>query len=347
MKRMGLNSVKSIFIISLDFELHWGVSDRLTIEQYGVNLQNTRRAIHGMLELYKKYNIHVTWAAVGMLFCRSRSELFKYVPKELRPRYDVPGYSNYAVAEQAGENEKADPFHFAPSVIEKIRSYPNQEIGTHTFSHYYTLETGQTLEHFRADIEAAKEIAGEYGITLKSIVFPRMQYDDSYLKACAEMGIKNYRGSQPVIEYAPVSRLKETRKRRITRFLDSYINYKGKHIYPIASLRNQAFPVNVPQSLFLRPWSKKLRWFEPFKLIRIKKQMTAAAKKGALFHLWWHPHNFGLHTEQNLKTLEKILQHYQYLSSKYGMVSMNMEEAGKYFQLSQKDVPNLAVGYAE
>jgi hypothetical protein len=112
-------------------------------------------------------------------------------------------------------------------------------------------------------------------------------------------------------------------------------------------LKNQSLPVNVPQSLFLRPWSKKFRWFEPLKLMRIKKQMTTAARKGGLYHLWWHPHNFGKYTDKNLQTLEKILRHYQYLSSKYGMVSMNMEEAGKYFQLSQKDVPNLAVGVAK
>lgn len=341
---MSLNTVKSIFTISLDFELHWGVSDRHTVETYGENLRNTRKAINSMLELFKRYDVHVTWATVGMLFCRTKTELLKYVPEELRPEYDVEKFSNYIVAEQAGENEKEDPYHFAPSIIEKIRSYPNQEIGTHTFSHYYTLETGQTLEHFRADLGAAIGIAAEYGITIKSIVFPRMQYDDNYLEVCRQMGIKYYRGSQPVTEYAPVSRLRETRKRRMTRFLDSYINFKGLHLYPVNDLRNQSFPVNVPQSLFLRPWSKKLRWLEPLKLRRIKSQMTAAAKSNALYHLWWHPHNFGLHTEQNLKTLEKILQHYQYLSSRYGMVSMNMEEAGKYFQRSQKDILNPTAG---
>lgn len=336
----------SIFTISLDFELHWGVSDRLTVEQYRENLENTRRAIHGMLELFREYEIHVTWAAVGMLFCRSRDQLFRYVSPELRPHYDVPGYSNYALAETVGANEAEDPFHFAPSIVEKIRSYPNQEIGTHTFSHYYTLETGQTPEHFRADLKAAKEVAAEYGIQLKSIVFPRMQYDDRYLKVAADLGIRYYRGSQPVIEYAPVSRLKETRRRRITRFLDSYINYKGHHIYPLADLKGQSFPVNVPQSLFLRPWSEKLKLLEPLKLRRIRRQMTAAAKKGGLYHLWWHPHNFGKHTDKNLATLEQILRHYRYLANRHGMVSLNMEEAGRYFQLLPRDVPNLAVGVA-
>jgi peptidoglycan/xylan/chitin deacetylase (PgdA/CDA1 family) len=334
------SNVKSIFAISLDFELHWGVSDRHTVESYGINLKNTRKAIDGMLDLYKKYDIHVTWATVGMLFCKSKSELLSRVPVEKRPAYDVGSFSNYKVAELAGENENEDPYHFAPSVIEKIRSFPNQEIGTHTFSHFYTLEAGQTLDHFRVDIEAAKKIAAEAGVTIRSIVFPRMQYDESYIQECGRLGIQYYRGSQPVLEYAPVSRLKETRKRRMTRFFDSYINYKGKHLYKLEDLKGQSVPVNVPQSLFLRPWSKKLRLFEPLKLRRIKRQMTTAAKTNALYHLWWHPHNFGMHPEKNLKGLERILEHYQYLSAKYGMVSMNMGEAGEYFERSKEDVPN-------
>jgi hypothetical protein len=338
------DNINSIFTISLDFELHWGVSDRHTVETYGVNLRNTRKAIHGMLELYKKYNIHVTWATVGMLFCRSKKELFSYVPEHLRPKYDVEKFSNYKVAEEAGENEAEDPFHFAPSIIEKIRSYPYQEIGTHTFSHYYTLEGGQDPELFRADLEAAIEIASEYGLEIDSIVFPRMQYADEYLEVCRQLGVKYYRGTQPVSAFLPVSRLHETRKRRITRFVDSYSNITRMHIYPLKDLVNQPFPVNVPQSRFIRPYSQKLKLFEPMKLNRIKSEMTMAAKNNALYHLWWHPHNFGLHTEKNLEMLESILRHYQSLSSRYGMVSMNMQEAGKYFQLAKIDVPNLVAG---
>ncbi len=328
----GSGPVKSIFTISLDFELHWGVSDRHTVETYGLNLRNTRRAIDGMLELYKKYNVHVTWATVGMLFCRKKEELFSYVTEEMRPHYTVKSFSNYTVAEGAGADETADPFHFAPAVLAKIRQVPGQEIGTHTFSHYYTLEDGQNPEQFRADLQAAIRIAGEYGIKLHSIVFPRMQYDERYIQILKEVGISYYRGSQPVLEYAPVSRLLETRKRRMTRFLDSYINYKGRHLYPVKDLMNQQLPVNVPQSLFLRPFSNKLSFLEFMKLRRIKKQMTKAAKTGSLYHLWWHPHNFGNNVEKNLQFLENILKHYQHLSGKYGMVSLNMEEAGKLFE---------------
>jgi hypothetical protein len=80
------------------------------------------------------------------------------------------------------------------------------------------------------------------------------------------------------------------------------------------------------------------------KLRRIISEMTAAAENKALYHLWWHPHNFGANTNKNLDMLERILQHYQYLSKNYGMVSLTMEEAGRYFQRAQRHVPNLAAG---
>lgn len=54
--------------------------------------------------------------------------------------------------------------------------------------------------------------------------------------------------------------------------------------------------------------------------------MTHAAKNKKLFHLWWHPHNFGMNTTQNFDFLNKIIVHYQKLYEQYGMVSMNMRE---------------------
>ena len=54
--------------------------------------------------------------------------------------------------------------------------------------------------------------------------------------------------------------------------------------------------------------------------------MTATAKKNKLYHLWWHPHNFGKNIEENFETLTSILDHYQELNKNYGMRSLNMQE---------------------
>ena len=54
--------------------------------------------------------------------------------------------------------------------------------------------------------------------------------------------------------------------------------------------------------------------------------MTIAAMKGKIYHLWWHPHNFGKNMKQNFSFLEKIICHYEQLAKKYDMKSLNMKD---------------------
>ena len=54
--------------------------------------------------------------------------------------------------------------------------------------------------------------------------------------------------------------------------------------------------------------------------------MTHAARRGEIFHLWWHPHNLGINQEQNFKNLEEILLHFTQLQKKYGMQSASMSD---------------------
>jgi hypothetical protein len=54
--------------------------------------------------------------------------------------------------------------------------------------------------------------------------------------------------------------------------------------------------------------------------------MTAAARSGRIFHLWWHPYNFGVNQDRNLAFLGVLLQHYVRLRDQYGMTSVGMED---------------------
>ena|GEM_PF-6961988 len=54
--------------------------------------------------------------------------------------------------------------------------------------------------------------------------------------------------------------------------------------------------------------------------------MTYAAKHNKVYHLWWHPHNFGINQDQNFAFLEKILKHYDYLNKRYGFFSITMSD---------------------
>ena len=82
----------------------------------------------------------------------------------------------------------------------------------------------------------------------------------------------------------------------------------------------------LPASRFLRPFTQKERMLQPLKISRIKKEMEFAAKNNEIYHLWWHPHNFGYSLAENLFYLEDILQHYAYLNQEYEFQSKSMIE---------------------
>src|SRR5262245_60896896 len=121
-------------VISLDFELNWGVRDAR--KNYEANLLGAREVIPPLLELFKLYGIHATWATVGLLFSRTREEM---VAPDARPQYEDRRLCAYSAIPEIGTDEQGDPLHFGSSLIEKIRGFPHQEIASHTFSHYYCL----------------------------------------------------------------------------------------------------------------------------------------------------------------------------------------------------------------
>lgn len=310
---------KGIFTISLDFELFWGVRDHRTLENYGENIRNVHHVVPRLLELFSKYNVHCTWATVGFLFFNEKKEMMSYLPVQ-RPTYEKKDYDPYPYLEQ---NELEKIYHFAPALIEQIRRIPGQEIGTHTFSHFYTLEKNTTIGQFQSDLRAAIAIAKEKGIEIKSIVFPRNQYSDEHIKACLEEGIKIYRGNALSGVYKPTSRENEKLFRKGTRFADAYINITGHHCHAIPAVSEI---INLPASRFLRPYDPKFKMFDGLKLRRIKQGIKFAAKHGLIYQLWWHPHNFGKYMNENFKFLEQVLEYYHQLNREGKIESQNMLE---------------------
>lgn len=312
------------FVVSLDFELLWGVRDHATRESYGDRILGAREAVPQILDLFAKQDVRATWATVGFLFCEGREDLLASLP-ELRPSYTQSKLSNYAYIDEAGKDEASDPYYFAPSLIDQIAATPGQEIGTHTMSHYYCLEDGQSVVEFEADIDAAIAVASRRSITLRSIVFPRNQYDASHIAACAARGINLYRGNQRGWAYASTQGSGQTLTRRGVRFLDAYSGITGSHAF----LTQPGIVKDVPASQFLRPCAGRLSPLHPLHFATIRRNMTVAAKRGQNFHLWWHPHNFGVNTQTNLAGLSTILTHFKTLNKEYGMTSATMADFGE------------------
>lgn len=318
---------KGKFIVSLDFELNWGVHDVFTKEQYGENILGVRQAIPDMLTLFEQYDIHATWATVGMLCFADKKKLIKHFPS-LLPTYVDQNLSPYGKVENIGENEENDPYHFGESLVQQIMQVPHQEMGTHTFSHYYCLETGQDENQFKADLQASLNVPPLANLKIRSLVFPRNQTNSAYLRICKELGVQSYRGNEEHWIYAPSGYKNRSKIKRLLRLMDCYVNLTGHHTFS-SHVENPHYPVNIRSSRFLRPYHPKLKNLEPLRLRRIKKGVEHAAKKGEIFHLWWHPHNFGKNLEENISFLRKILEHVSEMRETYGMESMTMGEAAK------------------
>jgi len=305
-----------LFVVSLDFELMWGVRDGRTKEAYGHRVLGERQAVPAILAAFERWGIRATWATVGFAMCDGRDELMARAPND-RPTFADARRSNYSYLDEAGGSERDDPYYFAPSLVREIASCPGQEIATHTFSHYCTLEPGQTEDQFSADLDVAMRQMDDWKLDCRSIVFPRNQYSAGYLRSCAARGLKTFRGTERRCNG-------RGRATRALRLFDTFVPLTGANT---AKPSNENGLVNLPSNRFLRPFENRFASLECLRLRRITSAMTAAAKRGEVFHLWWHPHNFGADLGENMLMLRRVLSHFRRLEGDYGMRSATMAEA--------------------
>ncbi|MEO6541644.1 MAG: polysaccharide deacetylase family protein, partial [Ferruginibacter sp.] len=185
---------KGVLVISLDFELLWGVWDVTTKEKYGTHILGVKEMMPALLDLFTRYDFKVTFATVGFLFAKNKEDLLSHMPDN-KPRYSNDSYNVYTKELNfLGNNDIDDPYHFGYNLFEQIKK-SNHEIATHTFSHYFCMEEGQSAEEFDADIKAALKIAANNNVQISSIVFPRNQVNIDYLKILRNNNIKVYRGN--------------------------------------------------------------------------------------------------------------------------------------------------------
>ena len=308
-------------MISLDFELLWGVRDHADQRTYGQNIFGARQAVPRILELFARQGLRATWATVGFLFCGTKEELVSALPEE-RPAYVNRRLSSYTYLDEVGKDERSDPYYFAASLVDAIHKTPCQELATHTLSHFYCLEDGQTISAFEADLLSALRLADDQGISLKSIVFPRNQFTDAHLAVCALRGITHFRGNSEGWAYRAAKGADQTPTRRALRLIDAYSGILGSQTF----LQGRDQPVNVPASRFLRPCAGHLAPLQPLHLATIKRGMTVAAQTNCGYHLWWHPHNFGANLDANTAGLEEVIAHFVRLQDRFGMQSCAMAD---------------------
>lgn len=319
------NMINGTLVISLDYELMWGCYEWSTTEEYGKsNVSRVPEVINSMLSLFHQYGVHATFATVGMIMRKDKDEAIRMAPEKKPSYYRITAspYSNNYIQQIKSEHEK---LFFAPEQVKTLEADQNIEVGTHTYCHYYCWEPGQTIDEFDADIQKSVEAASKLGIILKSIVFPKNQVSEEHLKICSKYGIKSYRGNARKFYNKPKN-IFEATKNRICRLLDTYINMGGMTSTPYDKLERKEGMLNVCASRILRPYSPRLSFLDGLRIRRIRNEMIYAAKNGEMYHLWWHPHNFGSNIVENICFLENVLKVYKFCHDRYGMQSCTMNE---------------------
>jgi hypothetical protein len=173
---------------------------------------------------------------------------------------------------------------------------------------------------------SAMAVARKKGFQLRSIVFPRNQFNPNYADLLVEAGIVSYRGNQKNWMYRASATNEQRLYKRGARFLDRYLSLSGQNLICWEEVLEKNGLCNVASSLFLAPYNPRWRHFDSLRLARIAKGIQAAATSRRILHLQWHPHNFGSFTNKNIAFLRKILEAFAHFRDRYGMRSFTMTE---------------------
>ncbi len=302
-------------VISLDFEKMWGIHDGNNWDNSINYIENVNIIVPKILSLFKKYNISATWATVGILFLSNKDELINITKNVEKPTYENQSFSAYTHFCCIKNDDKVS---FAPELIKNIMQTPNQEIASHTFSHYYCKEAGQTIDQFNDDLKLSIKVSKQNNVNVKTLVFPKNQYDNKCLEIAKNNGIKAFRG----LEENWINKIKNKKIRRFMLFVSTYLPIVRGECYNVNKIKKEEL-YNIKSSFFFRAATKN-KLLELLKLKRVKKLMKRAAKKRLVCHIWFHPHNLSKNIELGLRQLENILKYYTKLSIKYNFKSINI-----------------------
>lgn len=304
-------------VISLDFEGMWGSLGSSDVEGFEIRTGYINDYVHKLLDAFEEFGIHATWGFVGAMLCESNDEVIKYLPKDVFYKKFGISVHDYIHNIPVTSNQK----YYAKNLISEIQRSKNQEIASHTFSHFYTLESGTSPELFSQELNSFSIITKSLGLAPTTIIMPRNMINKEYLPIIKEFGYNAIRGRQKaLISFGGKERNK------VIDFLDAYFPIRRDLCYKYDDIECYEGVYNIKASMFFRTFDNRFCKFEKLKINRIKSEMRRAAKKNMIFHLWWHPHNMATNFEWNFNALAEILKEYSLLNQEYGFQSRNMSE---------------------
>jgi peptidoglycan/xylan/chitin deacetylase (PgdA/CDA1 family) len=307
-----VNPSRPGFVISLDFELAWGMRDLRWAPAYRGHLEGAIALVPRTLQLFESAGVEATWAIVGALGLPNLEALFSaYVgdPNHLR---EVVNGGFLPV----GQSPELDRLHFAPDLVERVMQTPGQTIGSHTFLHT-TWAGPASSSALQADLASLQALDRNPG---RALVFPRNLYDAKALSVAASEGFVSFRGVPTSRSWSHDIRTFNRPWRRALRLSQAYASTRQAY----TSVETDTGLVNVRASRFLRPPGS--RRFMNEQMVRVvKAEMRNAARLHQTYHLWWHPHNHGARPEAASAMLEPIVNRWRELNDEHGWPTLSMD----------------------
>jgi len=173
-----------VFVISIDTELLWGVAyvpDHPAFKLMRDNPLRTREAIYDLLSLFEQHYVPATWAVVGHLFLDACDGLHHDLYEEQQSWHSF----------DPGSDIRSDPLYYGRDLIEAIMGNKvEHEIGYHSFSHVRFSACTEAVAE--AEIVGGMKLAKEFGIRLRSFVFPENEIN--HLNILKKYGFAIFRG---------------------------------------------------------------------------------------------------------------------------------------------------------
>jgi peptidoglycan/xylan/chitin deacetylase (PgdA/CDA1 family) len=292
---------KGVFTLSIDFELLWGTVDLHGPERFRRACEIERAiVIDRLLSLLDTHAIPATWCVLGHLFlseCRRSGGVAH--PELVRPHHRWV-HGDWLQHDPCSDESRA-PLFYGRSLVDKIRTCRTpQEIGSHSFSHAIFSDEGCSREAAASELSASVEAAREIGLELRSFAFPRNGVGHQDL--LPQFGIRSYRGPAPRWYERRES---PTALHRLARLWAVVAATPPPVVTPA-----QAGPglTNVPASMIYFPMHGVRRYVSASRrVLRVRKGLHAAIRRGGVFHLWFHPTNLADEPEAMFRGLREIL----------------------------------------
>jgi hypothetical protein len=263
-------------IISIDFELRWGMRHVLgdASHRYDGCIRRAPQAAALLLDELLRRKLRATWAAVGALACSGWDEYWARAP-------DSPAYADTSL--RIGRAiQRLDPtgeLHFCRPELLSIANAPGQELGCHTFSHLLCGRPGSTVGDLDRDLSACTALWQElFGRGPVSFVYPCNE--QRWTARLSSHGVRVVRTAArgQLCGSIPFGRLMGAALDVVRRPLSHVPSVGAGGIIETEGSRFVRFGLPIPLSTS-----------------HFERAIAAvrALEPGRVLHFWWHPHNLG------------------------------------------------------